>query len=224
MRTRLGELLLVISGLFAGVAGADRGASSTGDERWAETLPERCKIFTQVPADARDAGIAWNQLLSFAACLQDTQVSRVTTADEASELVESMAQSLAPTLALYVDAIERGPGPVQLRAAYHVGMAYVAMVTRARNAIVAPPDLKNERAAAQYRALHAHLEMLLAPVRQATRLTFAVIVEAAKQDSSVAPDEISQNMVAHARAMLALLPEEPPVETVQWTGISYTHE
>jgi hypothetical protein len=207
----------VISGLFAGIAAADGTASEATPETETAAVPEHCKMYTVIPADARDSGIAWNQLLSFAACVQDTSVYDATKPDELGEVVSAMAATLAPSLTLYLHAIEHGPGPVQLRAAYHVGMTYVAMVTRARASLVAPPEVKkSEAAAANYRVLHARLETALAPVLKAARMTFMVIIAAADADPSIAGDEMTKRFVAEARKMLELLPDVSD-EQLQYT-------
>src|SRR5262249_60249685 len=105
-----------------------------------ERVPERCRMYTAIPADARDSGIAWNTLLSFAGCLQDTAVFDAADAAEPGGLVNAIAKTLAPTLTLYLHAIEQGPGPVQLRRAYPGGLDIRAMEARAAAAHVAPPD------------------------------------------------------------------------------------
>jgi hypothetical protein len=201
--------------MIGGVAVADSAELSTRPENGSQGFPARCQIYTQIPADARESGMAWNQLLSFAACVEDTRTV-VGTSDDIGKLVEDMAHALAPSLALYLQAIEKGPAPVQIRAAYHVGMAYLGLVTRARAAIKAPHDLTDEAAMAEFRDKHAKLEKLLAPALKACRMTFVVIVAAAKQDPSVAPDEMTRNIVLQAAQMLLLLPELPD-EPENWT-------
>src|SRR5262249_15870469 len=130
---------------------------------------------------------------------------------------DNLARALAPSLAIYLQAIEKGPGPVQIRAAYAVGMAYLGLVTRARAAIKAPANLKDESAMADYRNKHANLHKLLAPAFKACRMTFLVIVAAAKEDPSIAPDAMTRAIVLKAQQMVQLLPEIPDDEPDNWT-------
>ena len=216
MRHEASRAVLLVSVLFGGVAVADSAEPSTNRENRSQGIPARCQIYTQIPADARESGMAWNQLLSFAACVEDTSAV-VGTSDDIEQLVENMAHALAPSLALYLQAIQKEPAPVQIRAAYHVGMAYLGLVTRARASITAPHDLKNEKAMAEYRDKHAKLEKLLAPALKACRMTFVVIVAAVKQDPSIATDPMTRDIVLKAAEMIKLLPELPDDEPENWT-------
>jgi len=216
MRHEAARAVLLASALFGGVAVADSAESTTNPEKGSEEIPARCQIYTHIPADARESGMAWNQLLSFAACVEDTRAV-VGTSGDIEQVVQDMAHALAPSLALYLQAIEKGPGPVQIRAAYHVGMAYIGLVTRARATITAPTDLKNEKAMAEFRDKHAKLEKLLAPALKACRMTFVVIVAAAKQDPSIISDEVTRSIVLKAAEMIRLLPELPDDEPENWT-------
>jgi hypothetical protein len=109
---------------------------------------------------------------------------------------------------IYMGALENGPGPVQLRAAYQLAMAHVNLIVRARSSIVVPPDIATNPGAAQrFYDLHVELEPLLARSERTAWLAFAVIDRAVAQDPTLAPDAVTQNMLRSARAMLEVIPE-----------------
>lgn len=171
-----------------------------------DRIPPACRRFTSVPDNARDDVYAWNQALSLAACLQDTAIERVTDPEQLDAMVDDLAHRAAPAMMIYLVALERAPGPVQLRAAYLIAMDYVGLITRARASLVAPPDLAtNPEAARRYRALHDQLEKRLEKAIETAWVSFAVIGSAVEQDPSLATDPVNKNMVRSARAMLDVM-------------------
>jgi len=163
-----------------------------------QEVPDDCRPYTWIPADARDDLIGWNQLLSLASCLQGGSIAPVTDSDELDAMIDRETRALEIPMMIYAAALEDGPGPVQVRAAYQLGMAHVALIIRARTAIAA---------SARTEELRAELETLLAPSDRLAWLTFAVIDRAVARDPALAPDPVTQNMVRSARAMLKILPK-----------------
>jgi hypothetical protein len=143
------------------------------------------------PQDVR-AWTDWDAVLSFAAQIQDRSVYHVDDAEELDDLVDELQAALGPSLSLYIEAVDHGPGPIQLRAAYYIGMSQIALMTRAR-ASLATPDLRDA------------LEPFLEPHAQIACLLFAAIDEQSEIDPSLAPDEPNRFMVRSARAQLASL-------------------
>jgi hypothetical protein len=148
----------------------------------------------------------WQRILSLAACLQDGSVSRVDDPLQLEELVAGMSRRLELPMSIYFAALEEAPAPIQLRAAFQIGMAHVALTTRARSSIAAPPDLAARAGAmTHYRQLHDQLEPHLLHARQVAWVSFATIDRAAADDSTLASDVVARHMIATAREMLAAL-------------------
>ncbi|HEX7704072.1 MAG TPA: hypothetical protein VF403_25190 [Kofleriaceae bacterium] len=117
-----------------------------------------------------------------------------------------MEVSLDPSIQFYAVAIDEGPGPVQLRAAYQIASGQVALMTRARASIVTPLDLcTNAAASATWRELHVRLEPLLEDHANLAWLIFVTIDRAATNDPDLAPDIVTRNMVRSARELATLL-------------------
>jgi hypothetical protein len=177
---------------------------------WLAAVPPRCALFTPARGGG-DQTHAWRQLLSLAACMQDGAVPSAIEPDEVEVMVEALSARLAPPLLIYLHALEHGDGPVQLRAAFQIGMAYVAFATRARSALAAPPDLATNPAAEQrYREHRDRLEPLLLPARRAAWISFQAIDEAAARSGADPGDEVERNMVCAARGMLPGLADAAP--------------
>jgi len=171
-----------------------------------DVLPARCAAFAEAsPAgapDRPDTQHAWRQLLSLAACVQDGAVAPARDPGQLAAMVEDMSRRLALPMLIYVDALEHADAPIQLRAAFQIGMAYVALSTRARSAIAAPAGAAGTAAEAdRRRELHARLEPMLATARRAAWVAFHAIDEAAA-DERFAADEVERNMVRAARQQL----------------------
>jgi hypothetical protein len=172
---------------------------------------QRCAAY--VPAKLDQSTRAWNQVLSFAGCMQDNAIARFDTGDDLADGVATLAKQLAPAMALYFAAIQHGPSWVQLRAAYEIGMAHVALVTRARSSIPVPADLRtNPAAARRYRELHDRLEPAIEQYDQTAWLVFSAIDRAAKSDPRLASDPVTRYMVATSRRMLVVLADHAPAE------------
>ena len=141
-------------------------------------------------------------MLSFAACIQDASIARIDDPRQLPELVVQFEVALAPAVQLYTAALENGPRPIQLRAAYQIGMSQVALITRARASIVAPPDrATNPASAARYRALVTRLDTFLEKPATLAWTLFVLIDRAVADDPALAPDEVTRYMVRSARTL-----------------------
>ena len=67
----------------------------------------------------------------------------------------------------------------------------------------------NVESANHYRRLHADLEPLLAHAKRTAWLAFMVTDRAVAQDPTLAPDQVTRNMVAMARATLGVMNDVP---------------
>jgi hypothetical protein len=161
---------------------------------------QRCAAY--VPAELDESVRAWNQVLSFAACIQDSTVSRIGEDEDPSVTVAMLAHKLTPAIALYFATIQHGPSWVQVRAAYEIGLAHVALLTRARASL--PSSTSPEQ--------RERLEAAIARYGQTAWMVFAAIDRAARQDPAMASDPVSRYMVADARAKLDVLAEHAPTE------------
>jgi hypothetical protein len=134
---------------------------------------------------------SWDDALSFAGCIEDNSVPTVTRADEVAPMVEAMMRGLAPTILIDLDALQHGSGRIQLRAAYQVALAHVALITRARRAIGGDPALRDV------------LEPELERARQTAWIAAIVIERAIEREPTLASDEVGRNIarVAHVLAI-----------------------
>ncbi len=168
-------------------------------------VPAACARYWVIPGGIASPA-AWNQTLSFAACVQDATVKQIDDVDQLSDLVDQLETALAPALQVYLAVIEDAPGSVKVRATLQIAMAQVALITRARSSIAAPPDLATNRTSyLRYHELHARLEPWLEqPARFAYQL-ITLIDHEVTLEPSLAPDVVTRNMLSSARAQAALL-------------------
>jgi hypothetical protein len=196
----------VIAGVLAiALLGGRAHADVDRNPRDRAFAPAKCARYWPIPGGIASPA-AWNQALSFAACVQDTTVARVDDVDRLPDVVDQLEIASAPALQVYLTVIEDAPDPVKVRAALHIAMAQVALITRARSSIIAPPDLATNRASyLHYRELHARLEPWLErPARFAYRLITAIDREVTL-DPSLAPDVVTRKMLSSARDQAVLL-------------------
>ena len=196
---------IIVATLFSTSVVAAPGSDESASRPlpvWFTVVPAECEPYATIPADAGDV-MGWNHLLSLATCLQDASIVRVERPDELPELVDVLSSALAPSLRVDLYALEYGTDAVKIRAAYQIGMAHVALITRARSSLVAPDAVRSsETSAAAYLDLHAQLESLLEPARRTARIAFAAIDHAAAENPDVMNDPVTANMVRSARALL----------------------
>jgi hypothetical protein len=197
---------LVIAGLIAALVAVPAAAIAEpiGEDQPAR-IPLECRPFTYVPG-GRHSPAAWNQLLSLAACVQDSGHEVLDDPDAAGEYVARLGANLAPVIALYLAAVQLGPEAVPVRAVYQLGMAHVGLLVRARSSIVAPPDpTSSSRAALHYRALHTALEPYLERTATIALVSFLAVDQVATENPWLAADPVVSYMVRDARAQAALL-------------------
>lgn len=194
MRNRI----IVVGGLLAALAAPPRAGAAP---RATHQVPEACRQFTSLPADAEGDTMAWNQVLSLAACMQDATIASASTPAELTHALDQLEDALGLPMWIYLRALEKGPVSVQLRAAYQLGMMQVAFMVRARASIPAT-DVK----------LHARLEKQLEPSARIAWTAFDAVDRAATSNPELARDPVAKGMVRSARTMLHALPhpaEEP---------------
>jgi hypothetical protein len=153
-------------------------------------IPAECMQFWSIADDA-SSPMVWDAMLSFAGCVQDARVYRVADADELPTFVAQLHTSLGPALQFYVVAIYEGPTVIKLRAAYHIGLGQVALLTRARMSIV--PQLGPA------------LEPLLEQHAKLAYLIFTLIERAADSNPALARDPVNRYMVQSSRELAASL-------------------
>ena len=158
-------------------------------------IPSECTPYLVVPGGARTP-MYWNQLLSFAACIQDASIAQIETGADLRAALEELESRLIPSLELYVKAADGGPGDVQLRAAYQVAMTYVALMVRARASIAQVPRLRTR------------LESELEPVKRAALAVFELVDRVAGEDPAIARDPVTAYMVRSARQVAYLLKKD----------------
>jgi hypothetical protein len=175
-------------------------ATAFADDHVIEVADERCAAY--VPAEGDVSMRAWDQVLSFAACIQDTTISRIAEDEDPSVTVAMLAHKLSPAIALYFASIQHGPSWVQLRGAYEIGMAHVALMTRARASLPASASAEQRE----------RLEEAIARYAETAWMVFAAIDRAAREDPAMTPDAVTRYMVTDARHMLDVLAEHAPTE------------
>lgn len=198
--------LQVICGALAIMLLGGRAQADVGQAPHDRPLvPARCTRYWSIPGGITSPAV-WNQALSFAACLQDATIARVDDVDRLPDLVDQLEKALVPALQVYLAVIDEAPGPMKVRAGLQFAMAEVALITRARSSITAPPDLAtNPVSYTRYHELHARLEPWLErPARLACNLIM-VIDREVTLDPSLAPDVVTRNMVQAAREQAVLL-------------------
>ena len=164
-------------------------------------IPAACRQFTWVPRDARGDTLGWNQVMSLGGCMQDNALATATTTAQIDAMVEHFSHNLALPTWLYLRALKSGPGPVQLRAVYQLGMLQIALMVRTRASLPA-----------RDRRLHDVLERRLAKYERIAWIAFDAVDRAAKEDPSLTPDPVTRGMVRSARTMLRTLPRPPEEE------------
>src|SRR5207248_2192490 len=106
-----------------------------------------CERYLVEPRDAISVSFRWDQRLSFAACRQAVAVAPIERGDVRAlpGLVAQLEDAFAPSIAIYRDAMSLGPPELRVQGAYGLGSTYMAIVVRARAAIL--PDDERSRGA-----------------------------------------------------------------------------
>jgi hypothetical protein len=202
---------LTVVALMAALVSAPAAAIAEpmGEDR-DPSMPAECRIFGYVPG-GNSSPAGWNQVLSLAACVQDSGREDFDDPDDAAGYVARLRDKLAPVIVLYLAAVESGPGPIQVRAVYQLGMAHLALMVRARSSIVTPPNPGgSSRAALHYRALHNALEPNLERTAAIALVSFLAVDQAATVDPSLEADAVTSYVVRDARAQAILLRKSWP--------------
>ncbi|HEX7836838.1 MAG TPA: hypothetical protein VF469_05210 [Kofleriaceae bacterium] len=101
-------------------------------------LPPECRLFLAIPADSTSELLPWAQRLSVAACRQSIALAPVTDPEQFRPMITRLEQAMQPSIAIYRDAMVRGPVQIQILAAYGLGMTHLNLIVRARSAVRVP--------------------------------------------------------------------------------------
>lgn len=171
-----------------------------------------CEPFRSVPKDSRSELLRWDQKLSMAACRQALVYMPVSDPEGLRPMVAAIEHALAPSIAIYRDAMANGPAEIKIVAAYGLGMTYVNIAVRARGAIRA--------AGASYggvgyggaayfhelKRMHDALEPLLAQdLRSAIAAFDEVAMLADDYPEAAKANDVVVHAIANARAESELL-------------------
>ena len=159
-------------------------------------VPGECTRFWQIPGGTSSPAV-WDQLLSFASCIQDTSVDRVDRAEELPGFVDELQGSLQPTIQLYMVAINEAPDHIKLRAAYAIAMGQLALITRARASLANP-------------ALREQLEALLDRHAELAYMVFTTIDGAALEDPLRAQNPVDEYIFRSSHQQVLLLEKRWP--------------
>ena len=195
MRTMLAALATVL------LVGPARAESIADASPQIVVIRGDCVPFLAIPGGA-ESDTRWNQLFSFAACMQDNSRGRVERPEDLAPYVGELKRSLVPALRVYLYLLERGPERMHLHALDQIGMAQVGLLVRARAAIAGSPELR------------PRLEPMLAEVERIAWLSFAAVVRTANDNPALVHDAITRNIVTRSRELATLmqprtLPSEP---------------
>jgi len=164
-------------------------------------VPLACEQFWKVPGPD-DSPAMWNQLISFGGCMEDAHLGRVERSEDLVPLVDRLSARLQVAMQFYLGAARFGDASVALRAVYHIGLAEVALMTRARSSI--------PRASPRYAELHAELEPLLRPAAHLAIVAFAGVEQLAADAPDAARDEMSRSFVRSAHRLRVALQRDWP--------------
>jgi len=177
-------------------------------------LPPECRLFLSIPADSTSELLPWAQRLSVAACRQAIELAPVTDPEQFRPMVTRLEQAMEPSMALYRDAMARGPAPIRILAAYGLGMTNVNIIVRARSAIHVPGNGSAFGGAAyggrayldRSRRLHQSLEALLVKERDAALAAFHELARLAHADpASARANQVMPVVIADAQRQAPLL-------------------
>jgi hypothetical protein len=176
-----------------------------------ELTPDECHDFAAIPEDAREPLVfASQQALSFAACLLDNAAAaRVGDTGGLAGMVEELTNNSAPAMMVYLVALEHAPPALQLRVAYQLGAANVAIMTRARASITAPSA--KLATSARYVALRAKLEPLLDAAHRRAAASFLLVEHLAHDMPELAQDPVARYMIRNAKSLFVGLSPEAQV-------------
>jgi hypothetical protein len=201
---------------LADVNGVGRGTVPTQSREPAldqSQVPGECRRYLTAPSDSTSDSVAWEQRLSLASCRQELAIAPVSNPEKFPALVASIQRAMAPSIEIYRDAMARGPGQIQILAAYGLGMTHVNTIVRARNAIRVVDAGAFGGAAYgasaqrdRYMVLHGALEPLLAGERDAAIAAFREVARLAAEDPAAArANPVMPVVIASAANLITLL-------------------
>ena len=176
-----------------------------------ELTPDECHAFAAIPEDAREPLVfASQQALSFAACLLDNAAAaRVGDTGALAGMVEELTTNSAPAMMVYLVALEHAPPALQLRVAYQLGAANVAIMTRARSSLTAASA--RLATSPRYVKLRGQLEPLLDAAHRRAAASFLLVEHLAHDMPELAHDPVAAYMIRHAKVMFGGLSPEAQV-------------
>jgi hypothetical protein len=189
-------------------------APARGDEeaRWMMIVPEACEGFAG--GESPDHPMYWDRRLSLATCVQDSTIAAIDSPVDVAPMMIALSAGLAPSMLIWRDALEHAPPVTQLRAAYGVGSAAIALMTRARSSLIVSPAMSERDGRAQLVVLRSRLEPLLAPARKIAWSSFTVLDSIERESPELALDPVHAAMFRSAKMWLQAL-EHPADERIQ---------
>jgi hypothetical protein len=201
-RTQYSPWIVAVLATFAGTSGADmrQGGGAQAPTRLEapvepDSVPAVCHRFLEIPADSRSEMLPWQQRLSLAACRQAVPLTTVQNPlneeadmNDLRSALASLDREMAPSIAIYRDAMARAPGYLRIMGAYGLGMAYINTMVRARS-LVRGGSYGGATYGAQVdgpQALRAALEPLLVAKRDAALAAFDEVARLAETDPAAA--------------------------------------
>lgn len=175
--------------------------------------PLECGLFARIPVDSTSELLPWAQLLSMAACRQSIALAPVSDPEQFRSMITRLEQAMAPSIAMYRDAMAHGPMQIKILAAYGLGMTNVNIIVRARSAVRIVRD--TSFGGATYGGvtyverswrLHQALEVLLVRERDAALAAFHEVARLAHEDPRAAQaNQVMPLVITHAQTQAALL-------------------
>lgn len=214
-RTQYSPWIVAVLATFVGTSGADirQGIGAQPPTRLEvpvepDSIPAVCRRFLEVPADSRSETLPWQQRLSLAACRQSIALDPVTDMDDLRSALAKLDGAMAPSIAIYRDAMARAPNHLRIMAAYGLGMTHINTMVRARS-LIRGGSYGGATYGAQVdgpQALRAALEPLLVTRRDAALAAFDEVARLAERDPAAArANQVVVYAVQDARRTVSLL-------------------
>ncbi|HEX8106512.1 MAG TPA: hypothetical protein VF516_02240 [Kofleriaceae bacterium] len=178
------------------------------------SVPFECQLFATLPRDSTSELLPWAQSLSMAACRQSITLAPVSDPEQFRPMIARLEQAMAPSIAMYRDALARGPMQIKILAAYGLGMVNVNIIVWARSAVHIPGGDPSFGGAsyggtsyvARSQRLHQLLEALLVKERDAALSAFHDVARLAHEDPRAAQaNQVMAFVVMNAQMQAALL-------------------
>lgn len=204
--------LAVLAGTSVADVGTGRSPPVGPEPTSVSSMPIECRQFLQIPADSTSELLPWAQRVSVAACRQSVALAPVTDPEQFRPMVARLEQAMAPSIAIYRDAIDHGPAQIKILAAYGLGMTNVNIIVRARSAVRVAADGGFGGAAYggsyldRSQRMHRALEALLTRERDAALAAFHEVARLAAADPAAArANQVTRFAVENAQTQAALL-------------------